>query len=1272
MQLKSTLFSLLSILMAHLSFGQSTETLLATSVPKELNQAQSMTYTEVSVTPETFVEAYNAASTGTRLMLSEGDYNSAVALPVGKVLALKAAAGAHPQLNFDFDDLSEGSGGALILDGLSIDCGGSNSYIKYSSAASMDSIVVRNCTVSNVNRCFVMGDTEGATLKKLEFSNSIFDCTAATGWCYTYFNKGNVQHVAIKNCTFYNYTGGENVVWARNQHHPELVMNVSFTHNTVYNSGKDAGRSFIKIENEINDASVFTFRDNVFYDDRAINPGVLSVKNNIGTAIAKKNLIVGFSNYAWDTNENNTLETLGMSAFPFPAPSNGDFTFYASSPLGTASTTGGAIGDLRWFVNEVVTVYDITFGMASGVSEEAGTLSRSTGQFAKEATIDVEAIPNFGFRFVKWVDAAGNELSTNSTYEFVVTQTASVLAVFEALDVFSLNVISAGAGGFGEVAISPAGKNGQFSQYEKGTLINLTALENEVVKFSNWNDGSTLREKSFVIDNNTEMTANFTNLPYIAAWSFNEPGKYVPSRLSELYSKTENRPELFAYYVSDNALADNMRMLERNGRLSMACQWGTNDLTYFKTSMSTIGFENINIKSAIIAYYRGADEWSLQYSLDDVTYHTIESININSSSFTDCNALLPEAAEGKAKVYIRWYPNAEGTLHGNAADHAATLLSGVYIMGDEVPVEDEVEPILQAMIPAENANTVSATGSIILTFDEKIKQGTGNATLGGKVLDAEFINKTVRYNYYALAYNTEYTFSLPAGALTDLSGNSAAAISITFRTLSKPTATKKTFDFIVNADASDEQIATGKYGRTIESAFDAAPHKATERFLVYITNGTYDLGGDGSGSFQQTMLTLEESKNKVSLIAQSKDGVILKGNPAVGIKNALLRINANDTYIENVIIKHSAGVLESGQRPALSSNGDRNVYKGIRLMSKQDTHVTGGERSFYYKSEIQGDVDFICGGGTHWFEQCDLVLVDDGYIVAPSTDASLDYGYVMNACTISGEGNYYLGRPWKNAPQAVFLNTTMKTLPQTTGWTSMGTIPTLFAEYNSMNAEGGLVNTENRNNVFEVDGSPTTGSYNPVLSAEEADAYTPENVLTGDDMWNPWLVVEQVEAPQNIANSGTTLTWTDNPYAACYVITRNEQMISTISDAEFTEQKSLSEGTYTYTVQAANEFGGLSEVTSIQLNIDSEGNVNLSQNRQEKSNLCVYPTFARNHITVENDKLNDVLTIINTKGIIVKVTNTNSKLSAIDISSLPSGMFFVKNSAGEVAKFIVR
>ena len=846
-------------------------------------------------------------------------------------------------------------------------------------------------------------------------------------------------------------------------------------------------------------------------------------------------------------------------------------------------TNTGYLFNLDYFEKVTNNPNAVTYTLTTSVAPAAaGTISANpAGTTLNQGTeVTLTANKNFGYKFTRWVDANGALVSTANPYTFTINANTTLVAEYETIETYTLTASSQGAYGLGEFSIVPAGKDGAFSVYEKGTNVTITAIENDVIKFNNWSNGSTALSTAVTINNDTNVIGTFDNVSFIAGWTFKND-QYANPRVAELYSKVENRPQLFAYNIADNVFTPNIRLLNRGGANGVGV-WNTTrgQFFYFMTSFSTVGYKNINISSGLIGYYYGCDEWTFQYSLDGVNFQNISSLTtINTSSITPIGGLLPVEAEGKEKVYIRWFPNVNGTKHGSATDVTATVLSNVMVKADEVLVVDTTAPILQSSIPAAAATSAGASGNIILTYDESVQFGAGQATLNGKNLNAEFVNKTVKFSYFGLEYNKQYTFSFPAGYIKDISGNNAAAFELTFTTMAKPIPAKRTFDLIVDANATDEQVTSGKYVKTIAEAFNKAPSNSSTKFLVLITNGTYNLGGDGTNP-QGIVLQLPSGKNNVSLIAQSKDKVILQGNPGWGIKNAVLSIEANDLYMENVTIEHKDGITTSGQRPALNPAGDRNVYNGVRLRSKQDTQVTGGNRSFYYKSTIEGDVDFICGGGTHWFEECKLVSVADGYLVAPNHDANVQYGYIFNNNTITATGSYYLGRPWQNAPRAVYLNTKMINEPHTQGWASMGTVPALFAEYNSVNGSGVKVNTDNRTNIFNVNGVPQTGNYNPVLTKEQADAYTIENVLSGTDKWNPLEIVEQIAAPANLVISNNTLNWEANQYAICYVICKDGKVVAITTNPTYVDTATAS-GTHEYTVQSANAYGGLSKVSTV-------------------------------------------------------------------------------------------
>lgn len=60
-----------------------------------------------------------------------------------------------------------------------------------------------------------------------------------------------------------------------------------------------------------------------------------------------------------------------------------------------------------------------------------------------------------------------------------------------------------------------------------------------------------------------------------------------------------------------------------------------------------------------------------------------------------------------------------------------------------------------------------------------------------------------------------------------------------------------------------------------------------------------------------------------------------------------------------------------------------------------------------------------------------------------------------------------LGRPWHNSPKTVYIHTTMNIPISPEGWANMGAIPTLFAEYNSRDAAGNVLQLDQRKTEYE-------------------------------------------------------------------------------------------------------------------------------------------------------------------------------------------------------------
>ena len=482
-----------------------------------------------------------------------------------------------------------------------------------------------------------------------------------------------------------------------------------------------------------------------------------------------------------------------------------------------------------------------------------------------------------------------------------------------------------------------------------------------------------------------------------------------------------------------------------------------------------------------------------------------------------------------------------------------------------------IEKVAIATAPVLKGQSVTPTTSknhcvVALTFDREMK--ATEATINNTTVRAEGGSSTLYFPVWNLSYDQSYTFTVAAGAATDNYGNAnAEPINVGITVGPKPVVEQKPYDYVVST-ADEFKAAIAAVNSSNGSATAA-------RKTIFVKNGDYDFG-----SVEQNLKAYN-----VSIIGESRDGVLLHGN-RTGITNPVMQINSTGgDYFQDFTIRNDLDWNKARAGVGVAfSGGKKAVLKNIVMQSQQDTQVTG-ESAYHTGCRIYGAVDFICGGGDIFYDQCDLLITNGGHITAPSTSPLLKWGYVFQNCTIDtaesagmGDGSYNLGRPWQNEPRAYFLNTTMNIKSSNDGWAGMGTLPTHFYEYNSMDKNGQQIDLSIRKN------SPTsTNSYTPVLTADEAKLFTVENVLGGTDSWLATEETVETAAPA-VTLSGATLSWPAVEDARCYVIFKDGQYLAnqTATTYEATENG-------TYTVRSANLNGGLCGTSEAVIVSDATG-----------------------------------------------------------------------------------
>lgn len=242
-------------------------------------------------------------------------------------------------------------------------------------------------------------------------------------------------------------------------------------------------------------------------------------------------------------------------------------------------------------------------------------------------------------------------------------------------------------------------------------------------------------------------------------------------------------------------------------------------------------------------------------------------------------------------------------------------------------------------------------------------------------------------------------------------------------------------------------------------------------------------------------------------------------------------IDTHDITMRNLTIENASGDSKThGQALALYADGDRLFFENVRLLGHQDTLFTGplppkekepngfiGPKQFapringrqYYKNcYICGDVDFIFGSATAYFENCTIESLAryqneeafkdgapciQGYVTAASTAEGQEYGYVFSRCNLISNGcpkaSVYLGRPWREFAKTVFLDCTF----------GPHIHPERFHDWNKKEAHETILFGEYKNSPAPTNPAP----FVQLLNDDMAKSLSKEAVLAGDDCWIP-------------------------------------------------------------------------------------------------------------------------------------------------------------------------
>lgn len=284
-----------------------------------------------------------------------------------------------------------------------------------------------------------------------------------------------------------------------------------------------------------------------------------------------------------------------------------------------------------------------------------------------------------------------------------------------------------------------------------------------------------------------------------------------------------------------------------------------------------------------------------------------------------------------------------------------------------------------------------------------------------------------------------------------------------------------------------------------------------------------------------------------------------------------LFVHAPDVTLRNLTVENASGDSAShGQAIALYVECDRFFADSCRLLGHQDTLFTGplpprelqpngflgptqhaprvNGRQYYQNCYICGDVDFIFGSATAYFQSCTLESLrrskpaggassdpaaahaaskassaalnntaPEGYVTAASTPEGQEYGYVFADCHFLSHdcpaASVYLGRPWRDYARTVLLNCVLDAHIHPAGfhdWNKpQARVHCFYAEYNSCctYTDGAYTCTDNPDIAASDAAACDTSAradFVHMLDAAAAAHFSREQVLLGTDGFAPW------------------------------------------------------------------------------------------------------------------------------------------------------------------------
>lgn len=171
------------------------------------------------------------------------------------------------------------------------------------------------------------------------------------------------------------------------------------------------------------------------------------------------------------------------------------------------------------------------------------------------------------------------------------------------------------------------------------------------------------------------------------------------------------------------------------------------------------------------------------------------------------------------------------------------------------------------------------------------------------------------------------------------------------------------------------------------------------------------------------------------------------GRPLGTSGSSTLYFGGDGWTVRNITFENAAGRV--GQAVAVQCLATDLRFIGCRFLGNQDTlylygagnrdgeRVTENARIRFEGCYIEGTTDFIFGSAAALFRRCEIRSKADSYITAASTCRGQRCGLIFEECRLTADEGVtacWLGRPWRDYAQTVFLRCHLGAHIRPEGW----------------------------------------------------------------------------------------------------------------------------------------------------------------------------------------------------------------------------------------------